>query len=107
MSLYENYTLKVMSSDTQLQVIQQNETGYLYNAPKGAKPCEFYNFSVTATYVGTMATYTGADCNVHSEVLNIMLPSLPDIARIESSLEYVLKKRSTMEYELQVSFVVS
>ena len=107
MSLYETYTLTVMSSGTQLQVFQQIEPGYVYNAPKGVPPCEFYNFSVTATYVGTMATYAGAGCNVHSKVSNIMLPSLPDIVNMESSVVYVLEKRSTMGFKLQVSFMVS
>ena len=105
--LNETYTLTVMSSDTHPQIFQQIEPGYVYNSPKGAPSCEFYNFSVTATYVATLATYTGAGCNVHSEVFNIMLPSLPDIARVESSIDYVLEKRSTMGFELQVSFTVS
>ena len=105
--IYETYVLTVMSGDTQPQVFHQNETSFVYNAPKGSPPCEFYNFSVTANYVGTMTTYTGADCNVHSKVFNIMLPSLPDIGRMESSLDYILEKKSPAGFELRVSFMVS
>ena len=42
----------------------------MFTAPEGAPPCEVYNFSVTATYAGATCT---------SPVLNIMIPSLPDI----------------------------
>ena len=105
--IYETYVLTVMSGDTQPQVFQQNEMSHVYDAPQGSPPCEFYNFSVTATYVGTMTTYTGADCNAHSELFNVMLPSLPDIGRMESSLDYVLEKKPTTGFELLVSFMVS
>ena len=106
-TINETYTLTVMSNHTRPQIFHQIEPGYVYNAPEGAPPCALYNFSVTATYIGTMATYTGAGCNVYSEVLNIMLPSLPDISRMESSVDYVLEKRSTVGFELRISFMVS
>jgi hypothetical protein len=44
-----------------------NESHYHFTAPEGAPPCEVYNFSVTATYVG--ATYTGAGCSLPLETL--------------------------------------
>ena len=81
-----------------------NESYYYFTAPEGAPPCEVYNFSVTATYVG--ATYTGAGCSVPSPVLSTMLPSLPIIDRLESSFNYVLSKKSS-GLSLQVSFEVS
>jgi hypothetical protein len=55
----------------------RNESTYYFTAPEGAPPCEVYNFSVTATYVG--ATYTGAGCRVSSSVISTTLPSPPSI----------------------------
>ena len=81
-----------------------NDSYYHFTAPEGAPPCEVYNFSVTATYVG--ATYTGAGCSVPSPVLSTMLPSLPSIDRLESSLNFVLSKKSG-GLSLHVSFKVS
>jgi hypothetical protein len=87
------------SSDT----MPLSEFHYHFTAPKGAPPCEVYNFSVTATYVG--ATYTGAGCSVPSIANMIMLPSLPNIGRLESSLMYCLVK--CKNFTLNVSFEVS
>ena len=81
-----------------------NESYYHFTAPEGAPPCEVYNFSVTATYVGT--TYTGAGCSVPSNAIEMMLPSLPNIARLESSLVYSLVQNST-HFILNISFEVS
>ena len=72
------------------EIISVSDSSYCYTAPKGAPPCEVYNFSVTATYVGAM--YTGTGCNKPSPVLSRMLPSLPSINRMESSINYSLKK---------------
>ena len=60
----------------------------MMSSPEVARPCEVYNFSVTATYVG--ATYTGDGCSVPSPVLSRMLPSLPNITRLESSVTFSL-----------------
>ena len=76
---------------------------YEYYAPEDASPCEVYNFSVTATYVG--ATYTGVGCSEPSPVLSTMLPSLPNITGLESSLNYTLQKRSG-KVILVVSYLV-
>ena len=89
------------------QVISLNDSFYNFTAPEDAPPCEVYNFSVTATYVG--ATYTGAGCSVPSPVLSTMLPSLPDLGRLESSLHYSLVKDSedlTLNVSFEVCFVV-
>ena len=59
---------------------------------EGAPPCEVYNFSVTATYVGV--TYTGAGCSVPGPVISTMLPSLPNLERLEFSLMYSLVHES-------------
>ena len=99
------YFLSVKSPSIQEQRLQLYEPYYLFAAPEGAPPCEIYNFSVAATYdVG--ATYTGAGCSVPSPVLSTMLPSLPSIDRLESSLNFVLSKKSG-GLSLQVSFEVS
>ena len=86
------------------QVISLNGSYYNFTAPEGAPPCEVYNFSVTGTYVG--ATYTGAGCSVPSPVLSRMLPSLPDVERLESSLTYHLVQQAGI-FTLNVSFEVS
>ena len=80
------------------------EPYFLFTAPEDAPPCEVYNFSVTATYVG--ATYTGAGCSVPSPVLSTMLPSLPDITPVESSIQYVLIKQD-IKLIINVTFEVS
>ena len=84
-----------------------NESFYVFNAPPNAPPFEVYNFSVTATYVG--ATYTGDGCSVPSPVLSTMLPCLPDIQILESSLNFVLikKSRTSEGINLTVFFLVS
>ena len=90
-NLNQNYTLTVMgNSDRQEQIFTTMELYYLYRPRDGAPPCEVYNFSVTSTYIG--ATYTGAGCSVPSQMLSRMLPSLPDVSSIESSLDYVLER---------------
>ena len=88
----QTYSLSVKSPSTQELTFQLYEPYYLFTAPEGAPPCEIYDFSVTATYVG--ATYTGAGCCVPSPVLSRMLPSLLDIDLLESSINYSLKKQS-------------
>ena len=105
--IYETYTLTVMRSNAQPQILPCDQPGCIFNASKGVPPCALYNFTATATYSGTRANYTEAGCSVHSAVVNIMLPSLPDIGKMESSLHYVLEKKSTMGFELRVSFLVS
>jgi hypothetical protein len=61
----------------------RNDSTYHFTTPEGAPPCEVYNFSVTATYVG--ATYTGAGCSVPSPVISTMLPSPPSIDQLRWS----------------------
>ena len=99
------YNLTVINSaNQQLEFILQ-KTHHIFTAPRGAPPCDVYNFSVTATYVG--ATYTGTGCysSESSPVLSTMLPSLPNISQLESSLEYELKKEAT-ELVLRISYEV-
>ena len=98
------FSLKINYSSNS-QVISLNESSYYFTAPEGAPPCEVYNFSVTATYVG--ATYIGAGCSEPSPVLSRMLPSLPDIDQVESTLSYLLIKQSNGGLVLQVLFTVS
>ena len=102
-----SYTLTVISSNTQSQILQLHQPYHVFIAPEGASPCEVYNFSVTATYDIAGASYTGAGCSVPSSVLSKMLPSLPDISRLESSIEYSLEKDSDKGITLNVSFTVS
>jgi hypothetical protein len=104
-SIKLNYSLKV-TSKSGTTPIQVQEPFYIFTAPEGAPPCEIYNFFVTATYVG--ATYTGAGCSVPSPVISRMLPSLPDISRLESTL--MIKHSTSADSDgvtLIVSFMVS
>ena len=84
-----NFTLRISSgSNSQGNQLNNSESSYYFTVPEGAPPCEVYNFSITATYVG--ATYTGIGSSVPSPVLSTMLPSLPSISQLKSSLGYVL-----------------
>ena len=104
-----NYNLSVTSSNTRSQniPIRESYTYDVFRANSDAPPCEVYNFSVTATYVG--ATYTGDGCSVPSPVISRMLPSLPDIEILESSLNYSLEKLSngvvlTTTFQVRLKF---
>ena len=100
------YTLTILNSrktQPQTQIHQLHQHHFVFNAPEGAPPCEVYNFSVIATYVG--ATYTGAGCSVLSPVLSRMLPSLPDKMRFESSLKHSLEKHNS-SISLKISIKV-
>ena len=85
-----------------------NESTYYFTAPEGASHCQVYNFSVITTYIVDVgATYTGAGCSVPSPVLSVTLPSLPSISLLESSLNFVLSKKSAVaDFSLQISFKV-
>ena len=87
----EVYSLSIVYGSSH-DVVPVNDTHYSFRAPDNAPPCQVYNFSVTATPVG--ATYTGDGCSVPSPVLSRMLPSLPDIILLESSLNHMLQMRS-------------
>ncbi len=100
------YSLSVNSPSIREQMFQLYEPCYLFIAPEGAPPCEVYNFSVTATYDVVGATYTGAGCSVPSQVLSTMLPSLPDIDLLESSIDYSLKMLSGKKAILSISYQV-
>ena len=83
-------------------IISVNESYYYFSAPEDAPPCEVYNFSVTDTYIGS--TYNG--CHVSSPVLSTMLPSLPNINKIEPSINYSLKNEGKEKIILSLSFKV-
>ena len=93
----------MISHGSQSYAVSLDNPYYILTAPEGA-PCEVYNFSVTATYIG--ATYTGDECIVPSPVLNTTLPSLPDISRLNNSIKFSLVKLSG-ELTLNISFEVS
>ena len=97
------YNVTVTDRDI-MTLTRISEPYYVFNAPDHVLPCEVYNFSVTATYVG--ATYTGPSCSKPSPVISRMLPSLPDIKGLESSLIYSIIKES-MKVTLKVFFEVS
>ena len=103
-NVMQTFSLTI-SHGSHTKTISLNESYYHFTAPKGAPPCEVYNFSVTATYVG--ATYTGAGCSVPSPVLSRMLPSLPNISGLESSLNFSLTRQSDGRVTLRVYFLVS
>jgi hypothetical protein len=96
--------LLTISHGSSSQVIPVDASHYHFTAPEGAPPCEVYKFSVTATYVG--ATYTGAGCSVPSPVFSTMLPSLPNISQLVSSLHYSLTKEENENIILIPSFEV-
>ena len=97
------FSLTISHGSSSQEISGLAESYYDFTVPEGAPPCEVYNFSLTATYVGD--TYTGVGCSVPSPVLSTMLPSLPDISPLESSLDFVLEKRST-DLVIKVSFEV-
>ena len=98
------FQLKSVMVPTVKWFLYVDEPYYYFIAPNNAPPCEVYNFYVTATYVG--ATYTGAGCSVPSSVISRMLPSLPDVDEVESSLRYSLTKHPERGIVLWVSFMV-
>ena len=101
------FSLKI-NDGSKSQVVSLNESSYTFTAPEGAPPCQIYNFSVTTTqYDFAGASYTGAGCSVPSPVLSTMLPSLPDIDQVESSLNYSLMKHPNGGLLLHVSLSVS
>ena len=100
-----HYFLTVESHNTFNESFQLNQPYYNFTALEHAPPCDVYNFSVTATYVG--ATYTGAGCSVPSPVLSTTLPSLPVISELEASIGYSLMKLSDGSVRVTVKFLVS
>jgi hypothetical protein len=97
----EKVNLSVISHNTQPHSVHLNTSFLVFTAPEGAPPCEVYNFSATATYIGTI--YTGAGCSAPSPVISTMLPSLPDL---ELSLNYSLENQGTGNVILRL-FTVS
>ena len=98
-----SYQVSIVSNTTS-KSIKASVPHFVFTAPENAPPCEVYNFSVTATPVGS--TYTGDGCSVPSPVLSRMLPSLPDISAMEMSIKYELKKQSK-GVSLNIFLVVS
>ena len=86
----QTYTLTVTSSNIQPLIHHLHQPYYVFTAHEGAPPCEVYNFTATYDIVGV--TYTVTGCSVPSPVLSRMLPSLPDVSRVESSICYFLEK---------------
>ena len=101
----ESYTLTVNSKNAQPQLYELQRSFFSFTAPEGAPPCEIYNFSVTATYIG--ATYTGAGCSVPSPVISRMLPSLPDKKGLQSSLNHSVEKEDGNTVTVRISIEVS
>jgi hypothetical protein len=104
-----HYSLTIINSFNQQWMFNPQETYHHFTAPEGAPPCEVYNFSVTATYVG--ATYTGVGCSVPSPVLSTTLPSLPkfNIGDLQSSYNFSLEKQAgeavlTVYFQVNVLF---
>ena len=105
-AINQTFELTIVGTNTRAKTYHEiHEPYFVFQEPGGAPPCEVYNFTVTGLYLG--ATYTGSGCSVPSPVLSIMLPSLPNVSSTESSLDYTLKKKSTMDFVFRVSFMVS
>ena len=96
-------TINSSSISSPMTLVLHN-TLYLFTASEHVPPCEVYNFSVTATHVG--ATYTGAGCSVSSPVLSTMLLSVPDIDKMEQTIQFTLAKLSG-ELIFNISYEVS
>ena len=96
-------TIRGNYCNSECHSVQLHEPHSEFTAPDGAPACEVYTFSITATYAG--ASYTGSGCSMPSYI-HSMLPSLPDIMSLESSLKYSLVKGS-MSVTFNVSFEVS
>ena len=103
-NVMQTFSLTI-SHGSHTKTISLNERYYHFTAPEGAPPCEVYNFSVTAMYVG--ATYTGAGCSIPSSEFSRILPSPPDISGLEFSLNYSLTKQPNGRVTLRVDFLVS
>ena len=100
------YLLTAVNSINQQWTFTTQEPYLHFIAPEGAPPCEIYNFSVTATYVG--ATYTGAGCSVPSPMLSTMLPSLPLIGDLQSySIEKQEGEAVLMVYFQVILYLIS
>ena len=99
----QTYTLSVKSPSLGETKIKINVPHYLFTAPEGAPACEVYRFSVSAAFVG--ATYTGDGCSAYSPVISKVLPSLPDVDVLNSSLTYSLIKQAG-DVTLNASFEV-
>ena len=100
------------SSDSAIFFGELDHSFYEFSAPDNAPSCEVYNFSVTATPVAIGANYTGDGCSVLGPVLSRMLPSLPDIQALNSSVNFSLTKRTDegnreTTVDLNVKFMVS
>ena len=98
--LQSAYSLMI-SHGSDSHVISLNESSYYFTPPESAPFCQVYNFSVVASYAGA-----GADCSEPSPVISRMLPPLPDIDEVESSLSYTLTKSTQKGIVLSVSFKV-
>ena len=98
------FTLEISRRFELITSVSRNESYYYFTAPEGSPPCEVYNFSVTAIYIG--ARYTGAGCSASSRVLSRMLPSLPDIEGLEKSLKHSIATKLSQDVILNVWFEV-
>ena len=98
------YNLTVVNTASQQWTFTTDDPYYIFTAPKDAPPCEIYNFSLAASYIGV--TYTGDDCGLPPSLeISTMLPSLPDVSRLQSTHNYSLEKQ-TGEIVLKVYFEV-
>ena len=86
--------LLTITNGSNRQAISLNESYYYFRAPTSAPPCEVYNFLVTSTAIPVGATYTGDGCRASSPVLSRMLPSLPNVTALESTVNYSLRYES-------------
>ena len=99
----KKFTVKVQSRGSFMKTFYPHKPYFILNTPEDAPLCDVFNFTGSASYTG--ATYTGAGCSMPSTE-SMMLPSLPNITRLESSLQFCLTKRFE-RINLSVSFVVS
>ena len=97
------FTLSISSNGNEI-VLNLTEPHCYHSIPESTPPCQVFNFSVTATPVS--ATYTGDGCSLVSSVDSWMLPSLPDITSLESSLYHALQDNFGAGFQLKVLIMV-
>ena len=100
----ENYTLIVQNTnESSRQTFSLNESFYVFTSKEDNFSCAVFNFSLLTSF--TSSIHSG-NCISESNAVQTILPSLPDITLLESSINVTLA-RGEGSFILSVSFLVS
>ena len=100
----ENYTLIVQNTnESSRQTFTLNESFYIFISKEDNSSCAVFNFSVLTSF--TSSIHSGS-CISESNAVQTMLPSLPNITFLESSINVSLA-RGVGSVILSVYFLVS